>query len=95
MRQKLEYVFAVYDKDKNNSIDRKEMIQVISAMYDLLGKSKEQYSPERCVEDIFSVIDVNRDRALNKDEFIDGVMKNPYLTDIVSPFNDWTLHSSD
>ena len=88
MRQKLEYVFAVYDKDKNNSIDRKEMIHVISAMYDLLGKSREQYSPERCVEDIFSVIDVNHDRALNKDEFIDGVMKNPYLSDLVSPFNE-------
>ena len=88
MRQKLEYVFAVYDKDKNNSIDRKEMIRVISAMYDLLGKSKAQYSPERCVEDIFSLIDVNHDRALNKEEFIDGVMNNPYLSDLVSPFNE-------
>ena len=88
MRQKLEYVFAVYDKDKNNSIDRNEMIHVISAMYDLLGKSKEQYSPERCVEDIFSLIDVNHDRTLNKEEFIDGVMKNPYLSDLVSPFNE-------
>ncbi|CAF3849329.1 unnamed protein product [Rotaria sp. Silwood1] len=88
MRQKLDYVFSIYDKDKNNSIDRKEMIGVISAMYDLLGKSKEDYSPERCVEDIFSLIDVNKDRSLTKDEFIDGVMKNPYLSDIISPFNE-------
>lgn len=88
MRQKLEYVFAVYDKDKNNSIDRKEMIRVISAMYDLLGKSKVDYAPERCVDDIFSIIDVNHDRSLNRDEFIEGVMKNPYLSDIVSPFNE-------
>lgn len=88
MRQKLEYVFAVYDKDKNNSIDRKEMIRVISAMYDLLGKSKVDYAPERCVDDIFSIIDVNHDRTLNRDEFIEGVMKNPYLSDIVSPFNE-------
>ncbi|UJR33789.1 hypothetical protein I4U23_021215 [Adineta vaga] len=87
-RQKLDYVFALYDKDKNNSIDRKEMIRVISAMYDLLGKSKIDYPPERCVEDVFSLIDVNNDRSLTKDEFIDGVMNNPYLSDIISPFNE-------
>jgi Ca2+-binding EF-hand superfamily protein len=88
MRQKLDYVFALYDKDKNNSIDRTEMIRVISAMYDLLGKSKNDYPPERCVEDVFSLIDVNNDRTLTKDEFIDGVLKNPYLSDIISPFNE-------
>ncbi len=88
MRQKLDYVFALYDKDKNNSIDRKEMVRVISAMYDLLGKSKKDYPPERCVEDVFSLIDLNNDRTLTKDEFIDGVLKNPYLSDIISPFNE-------
>ena len=88
MRQKLDYVFALYDKDKNNSIDRKEMVRVIAAMYDLLGKSKNDYPPERCVEDVFSLIDVNNDRTLTKDEFIDGVLKNPYLSDIISPFNE-------
>ncbi len=57
-------------------------------MYDLLGKSKADYPPERCVEDVFSLIDVNNDRTLTKDEFIDGVLKNPYLSDIISPFNE-------
>jgi len=88
MRQKLDYVFAIYDKDKNNSITRKDMIKVISAMYDLSGKSKTDYSPERFVEDVFSLIDVNNDRTLTKDEFIDGVLKNPYLSDLISPFNE-------
>ncbi|CAF0854468.1 unnamed protein product [Didymodactylos carnosus] len=87
-RAKLEYVFALYDKDKSNSIDRKEMIRVISAMYDLLGKSKSEYPPEKCVEDVFSLIDVNNDKTLTKEEFIDGIMRNPYLTDIISPFNE-------
>ncbi len=88
MRQKLDYVFAIYDRDKNNSINRKNMIKVISAMYDLSGKSKTDYPPERFVEDVFSLIDVNNDRTLTKDEFIDGVLKNPYLSDIISPFNE-------
>jgi len=88
MRQKLDYVFAIYDKDKNNSITRKDMIKVISAMYDLSGKSKTDYPPERFVEDVFSLIDVNNDQTLTKDEFIDGVLKNPYLSDLISPFNE-------
>ena len=88
MHQKLDYVFALYDKDRSNTIDRKEMIRVIMAMYDLLGRSKDDYPPERCVEDIFSLIDTNHDRALTKDEFMDGVLKNPYLSDIISPFNE-------
>jgi len=88
MRQKLDYVFAIYDRDKNNSINRKNMIKVISAMYDLSGKSKTEYPPERFVEDVFSLIDVNHDQTLTKDEFIDGVLKNPYLSDLISPFND-------
>jgi Ca2+-binding EF-hand superfamily protein len=87
MRQKLDYVFAIYDKDKKNSIIRKDMIRVISAMYDLSGKSKSDYTPERCVEDIFALIDVNHDETLTKDEFIEGVLKNPYLSDLISPFN--------
>lgn len=88
MRQKLEYVFAIYDKDKKNSISRENMIRVISAMYDLSGKSKTEYPPQRCVEDVFSLIDVNNDQTLTKEEFIDGVMKNPYLSDLISPFNE-------
>lgn len=88
MRQKLDYVFAIYDTNKNNLIDRKEMIEVISAMYDLLGKSKDDYPPDRCVDDVFSLIDINKDRALTKDEFIEGILKNPYLSDIISPFNE-------
>ena len=88
MRQKLEYVFAIYDKDKKNSINRKDMIKIITAMYDLSGKSKSDYSPERCVEDVFALIDVNHDQNLTKEEFVEGVLKNPYLSDLISPFNE-------
>ncbi len=88
MRQKLDYVFAIYDKDKKNSITRKDMIRVVSAMYDLSGKSKSDYTPERCVDDVFSLLDVNHDETLTKDEFIEGVLKNPYLSDLISPFNE-------
>lgn len=88
MRQKLEYVFAIYDKEKKNSINRKDMIKIITAMYDLSGKSKSDYSPERCVEDVFALIDVNHDQNLTKEEFVEGVMKNPYLSDLISPFHD-------
>ncbi len=87
MRQKLDYVFAIYDKEKKNSIKRQDMIKVISAMYDLSGKSKTDYKPERFVDDIFALIDVNHDETLTKDEFIEGVLKNPYLSDLISPFN--------
>jgi Ca2+-binding EF-hand superfamily protein len=88
MRQKLDYVFAIYDKDKKNSITRKDMIRVVSEMYDLSGKSKSDYTPESCVDDVFSLLDVNHDETLTKDEFIEGVLKNPYLSDLISPFNE-------
>jgi hypothetical protein len=38
IKDKLKMAFNMYDIDKNGAIDKKEMIKIIEAIYDLLGE---------------------------------------------------------
>jgi hypothetical protein len=53
-----------------------EFLKVIEAMYEFKGKNKKEYPPSKCVADIFRRIDVNGDRKLSKEEFIQGCLEN-------------------
>ncbi len=45
-------------------------------MYEFKGKSKKDYPPVKCVQDIFRRLDDNGDCRLTKKEFIDGCLEN-------------------
>ena len=86
-RQKLVFVFQFYDKDHDGTIEEKEFLKVIHAMYEFRGKNKKAYPPEKCVKDIFSCMDKNGDNKLTQEEFIDGCLNNQNILDLISPFD--------
>ncbi|RNA14692.1 neuronal calcium sensor 2 [Brachionus plicatilis] len=85
-RKRLEFVFMFYDNDKDGIINDRDFLKVIEAMYEFKGRSKKEYPPVKCVQDIFRRIDENGDRRLSKDEFIEGCMSNKHILDLISPF---------
>ncbi len=68
--------FFCKDNDKDGQINDVEFLKVIEAMYEFKGKSKKEYPPSKCVQDIFRRIDVNGDRKLSREEFIQGCLEN-------------------
>jgi Ca2+-binding EF-hand superfamily protein len=59
-RQKCEFAFKLYDLDKDGKISKKEMTQVLTALYDLSGITdrKKNNAPAKKVEDIIRKINL-------------------------------------
>ena len=72
----LNQILKMQDSDKDGIINDTEFLKVIEAMYEFKGKSKKEYPPVKCVQDIFRRIDENGDCRLTKQEFIDGCLEN-------------------
>ena len=89
MEDKLRYAFNVYDIDRNSSIDRAEIQFVLQAMFDLLGMSNDKsrrYSFSQCADTIMKNLDVNADEHISKEEFIEGLIADPFLQSLMNPF---------
>ena len=86
MKDKLNYVFKVYDHDNNKVIDRNEIASVLKGMFRLMGVRKENVDFEKCLENIMDSLDVNHDTKISKEEFINGLLNDSYLYAMLSPF---------
>ncbi len=60
---------------------------LIQAIYDLLGEEnrKGENSPAKRVEKIMTRLDLNGDRSLTKDEFINGCLQDDFLKNLLAP----------
>lgn len=60
LKEKCEFAFKLYDLDKDGKISKKEMTQVLTALYDLSGidDRKGDNSPEKKVNDIIKKINM-------------------------------------
>ena len=87
LKDKLNYVFTMYDQDNNKVIDRNEIALVLKGMFMLIGVQQENVNFERCLENIMDSLDVNRDSKISKEEFINGLLNDSYLYAMLSPFS--------
>lgn len=62
-KQKCEFAFRLYDLDKDNKISKKEMTQVLVALYDLSGITdrKKDKAPAKKVQEIMNLINTKTD----------------------------------
>ncbi|XP_037092251.1 calsenilin-like [Pollicipes pollicipes] len=72
LQDKIAWIFSLYDIDHDGLITKREMTEVVGAIYELLGASTDPAldagAVERHVDAVFELIDTNGDGVITLDE---------------------------
>ncbi|XP_021202362.1 Kv channel-interacting protein 4-like [Bombyx mandarina] len=83
VQEKLSWVFALYDVDGDGRISRAEMLSVVQAIYELLGRAVAPPAHPTAAKDhvdrIFHLIDTNADGVVTPDELARWCSRDPAL----------------
>ncbi|XP_077355243.1 Kv channel-interacting protein 4 isoform X2 [Festucalex cinctus] len=75
IQEKLNWAFNLYDINKDGYITKEEMLDIMKAIYDMMGKCTypvlKEETPRQHVEVFFQKMDKNKDGVVTIDEFID------------------------
>ncbi|XP_046904885.1 Kv channel-interacting protein 4 isoform X2 [Hypomesus transpacificus] len=75
VQEKLNWAFNLYDINKDGYITKEEMLDIMKAIYDMMGKCTypilKDEAPRQHVELFFQKMDKNKDGVVTIDEFID------------------------
>ncbi len=82
VKAKLEWVFRIYDIDDNGTIEEKEMEQIITAVYEMMGGNV-QKAPKHA-KHIFTKMDKNNDRMITKPEFVNACIADHKLYQLLT-----------
>ncbi|OWF49458.1 neurocalcin homolog [Mizuhopecten yessoensis] len=81
--QKLRWAFRMYDIDSNGYVSREEMIEIIQAIYKMVGNGDKSAAEER-TDKIFDTMDKNADGQLSQEEFIEGARNDPTIVQMIA-----------
>ncbi|KAJ8300393.1 hypothetical protein KUTeg_021912 [Tegillarca granosa] len=83
VQEKLKWAFKLYDLDNDGFITREELLDIVDAIYKMVGNMvklpEEENTPEKRVNKIFDIMDKNKDDKLTFEEFLDGSKKDPTI----------------
>merc|ERR1711974_32595 len=80
--EKLHWAFKIYDQDGSGTIELCEMIDIIGALYEMDGISKD--SAKERAEQIFLALDFNQDGELCENEFVTGCLQDEELVRVLN-----------
>ncbi|XP_060544912.1 Kv channel-interacting protein 4 isoform X1 [Pantherophis guttatus] len=80
VQEKLNWAFNLYDINKDGCITKEEMLDIMKAIYDMMGKCTypvlRDDAPKQHVETFFQKMDKNKDGVVTIDEFIESCQKD-------------------
>ncbi|XP_035314484.1 Kv channel-interacting protein 1 isoform X3 [Cricetulus griseus] len=89
VHEKLRWTFNLYDINKDGYINKEEMMDIVKAIYDMMGKYTypvlKEDTPRQHVDVFFQKMDKNKDGIVTLDEFLescqedDNIMKSLQL----------------
>ncbi|KAL7676935.1 hypothetical protein ACOME3_003185 [Neoechinorhynchus agilis] len=87
LEDKLKMAFDIYDVNKNGYVEKKEMVKILTAIYDLMGKEDRTGAndPKKRVDFIMQHLDKDHDNRINRDEFIRGCVMDEVVRAMLTP----------
>lgn len=83
LKGSLEFIFDIYDADKNGMIDKKEMEKLIEALYESEGD--DTINARKRVTEIFKYYDLDKNKSLDKNEFMAFMTLDQVASKIFKP----------
>ncbi|XP_072932561.1 Kv channel-interacting protein 4-like isoform X1 [Epargyreus clarus] len=91
LEEKLRWTFSLYDINGDGYITKDEMTEIVTAIYDLMGKIVEPMIDDEAVrekvERLFQKMDLNRDGVLTLDEFLDCCLRDEDISRSMGVFD--------
>ncbi|XP_021915447.1 Kv channel-interacting protein 1-like [Zootermopsis nevadensis] len=83
VQEKLQWIFGLYDLNGDGLITKSEMLDVVTSIYEMLGRSTEpvveENSAKEHVEKIFHLIDTNKDGVVTIDELVEWCSRDEQI----------------
>nr|XP_011456728.2 Kv channel-interacting protein 4 isoform X2 [Crassostrea gigas] len=84
LQERLQWAFNLYDINGDGFITKDEMTDIVSAIYEMMGRFSEPMVDENTtkehVERVFHKMDINRDGVITFDEFMETCRRDENIT---------------
>ncbi|KAI4123444.1 MAG: hypothetical protein LQ347_006156 [Umbilicaria vellea] len=91
MEDKLDWAFQLYDIDGDGQISYNEMLQIVEAIYKMVGSMvklpPDEDTPEKRVSKIFRMMDKDENGSLDMDEFKEGSKRDETIVSALSLYD--------
>ncbi|KAH8151486.1 uncharacterized protein LAJ45_04691 [Morchella importuna] len=91
LEDKLNWAFQLYDIDGDGEISYDEMLQIVEAIYKMVGSMvklpEDEDTPQKRVAKIFKMMDKDENGSLTLDEFREGSQKDATIVSALSLYD--------
>ncbi|OAA61302.1 Bbcsa1 [Cordyceps fumosorosea ARSEF 2679] len=91
MEDKLDWAFQLYDIDRDGKITYDEMLQIVEAIYKMVGSMvklpEDEDTPEKRVRKIFRMMDKDENGSLDIEEFKEGSKRDETIVSALSLYD--------